>query len=133
MSAPQLGRVMTPIDYIQDDANTLDECRGMVEWCEVGTPSSRGGVLLRLRIRLFRLKTRPVLVMQLVGGWPDGPRICLYMPHILYLVAKLFEQCSCYLLMLSMSYAVIQHAIRPDMMISVIYILRTTYIPPDHC
>ena len=81
---------LKPYHYIQDDANTLDECRGMVEWCEVGTPSSRGGVLLRLR-------TRPALVMQLVGGWPDGPRICLYMTHILNLVVKLFEQCSCYL------------------------------------
>ena len=91
-------------------------------------------VVLRLRTRLLRLKTRPALVMQLVGWWPDGPRICLYMPHILYLVAKLFEQCSCSnLLMLSISYAVIQHAIRPDMVISVIYILRTTYIPPDNC
>ena len=72
---------------MQDDANTPDEYRGMVEWCEVGTPSSRGGVLLRLR-------TRPALLMQLVGGWPDGPRVCQYMPHILYLVPKLFEQCS---------------------------------------
>ena len=43
---------------------------------------------------LLRLRSWPALVMQLVGGWPDGPRICLYLPHILYLVAKLFEQCS---------------------------------------
>ena len=75
MYAPPLGRVMTrislqgwlkPYDYIQDDANTLDECRGMVEWCEVGTPSSRGGVLLRLR-------SWPALVMQnwWVGGLTD--------------------------------------------------------------
>ena len=92
-----------------------------MEWCEAGTPFSRGGVLLRLRTRLLRLSARPALVMQLVGGWPDGPRICLYMPHIVYLVAKLFEQCSCYLMMLSISYAVIQIALRPDMMISVIY------------
>ena len=59
VSASQLKRVMTTINYIQDDANTLDECRGMVVWCEVGTPSSTGAVLLRLRTRL-------AFVMQLV-------------------------------------------------------------------
>ena len=78
---------------------------------------------------VLRLRSWPALVMQLVGGWPDGPRICLYMPHILYLVAKLFEQCSSYLLMLSISYAVIQHAIRPDMVISVIYPSHDIYSP----
>ena len=60
MYSPLLGRVMThiswqgslkPYNYIQDDANTLNECRGMVEWCEVRTTSSSGGVLLRLRYR----------------------------------------------------------------------------------
>ena len=91
ISFPQRGRVITPMDYIQDYANTLDECHGMVEWCAVGTTSSRGGVLLRLRTGLLRLRARPALVIQLVGRWPDGPRICLYIPHILYLVTKLFE------------------------------------------
>ena len=117
---------LKPYDQVQDDTNTLDEYLWMVEWCEFETPSSRGGVLLRLR-------TRPALVMQLVGAWPEGRRICPYMPHILYLVEKLFQQCSINSLILSISYAVIQHAIRPDLVISVIYILRTTYIPRDNC
>ena len=130
MYAPPLGMLTTciswqgwlnPYDYMQDDANTLDECRGMVEWYEVGTLSSRGGVLLRLRTRLLRLRARMALGMQLVGWWPDGHRICLFMPHILYLVAKLFEAYACYLLMLSIPHAVILHAIGPDMVISVIY------------
>ena len=71
--------------------------------------------------------------MQLVGGWPDGPRICLYMPHILYLGAKLFEQCSSLVIYqfldISLSYAVIQHAIRPDLVISVIYPSQDIYSP----
>ena len=86
-------------------------------------------LLLRLRTRLLRLRARPALVMQLVGGWPYRPRICLYMPHMLNLVAKLFEQCSCYQLILSISYAVIQHAIRADMVISVIYPSHDIYAP----
>ena len=89
--------------------------------CWVEMPAILRTPLLRLRTRLLRLKTRLALVMQLVGGWPDGPCICLYMLHILYLVAKLFEECSINSLMLSISYAVIQYAIRPDMVISVIY------------
>ena len=137
MYAPPLGRGMTrislqgwlkPYHYIQDDANVLDECRGMVEWCEVGTASSRGGVLLLLR-------SRPALVMQLVGGWPDGPRICPYMPHILYLVAKLFEQCSS-LLVIHWCYpslTLLSSTLSGPIWWSRWYILRTTYIRPDNC
>ena len=32
--------------------------------------------------------------MRLGGGWPDGPQIWLYISHVLYIVAELFEQFS---------------------------------------